>query len=59
MTVIQGLGLLGGSDHRLGMDNCLTAGAETSYELAIADALGGQALTSPWRRSGAATSSTT
>lgn len=44
MTVIQGLGLNGGSDHRFGMDNCLTAGAKTSYELALADALGRKVL---------------
>lgn len=44
MTVIQGLGLNGGSDHRFGMDNCLTAGAKTSYELALGDALGKKVL---------------
>lgn len=44
MTVIQGLGLNGGSDHRFGMDNCLTAGAKTSYELALADSLSRKVL---------------
>ena len=44
MTIIQGLGLNGGSDHRFGMDNCLTAGAKTSFELALADALGTKVL---------------
>ena len=44
MTVIQGLGLNGGSDHRFGMDNCLTAGAKTSFELALADSLGTKVL---------------
>lgn len=44
MTVIQGLGLNGGSDHRFGMDNCLTAGAKTSFELALADSLSTQVL---------------
>ena len=44
MTIIGGLGLLGGSDHRFGMDNCLTAGADTSYELTLADTLGSQIL---------------
>jgi hypothetical protein len=39
MTVIQGLSLGPGSNHRYGMDNCLTAGAQTSYEQALATAL--------------------
>jgi hypothetical protein len=39
MTVIQGLSLGPGSNHRWGMDNCLTVGAPTSYENTLADAL--------------------
>jgi hypothetical protein len=40
MTILQGLSLGPGSDHRYGMDNCLTVGGKTSYENMIADALG-------------------
>lgn len=39
MTIVQGLGLGPGTDHRYGMDNCLTVGGKISYENAIADAL--------------------
>jgi hypothetical protein len=39
MSVLQGLGLGPGTDHRYGMDNCLTVGGKISYENAIADAL--------------------
>jgi hypothetical protein len=39
-NIIQGVGMPWGTDHRFGMDNCLTVGAKTSYELSIADGLG-------------------
>jgi hypothetical protein len=39
MTVIQGLSLGPGSNHRFGMDNCLTVGAQTSYEQVLATSL--------------------
>ena len=39
MNVIQGLSLGPGSNHRFGMDNCLTVGAQNSYEQTLAAAL--------------------
>jgi hypothetical protein len=39
MTVIQGLTIGPGSNHRFGMDNCLTVGADTSYEQVLATAI--------------------
>src|SRR5271166_5970986 len=39
MSLIQGLSLGPGSNHRFGMDNCLTVGAQTSYEQTLATAL--------------------
>jgi hypothetical protein len=39
MNVIQGLSIGPGSNHRFGMDNCLTVGAPTSYEQTLASAL--------------------
>jgi hypothetical protein len=39
MSVLQGLALGPGTDHRYGMDNCLTVGGKISYENAIADGL--------------------
>jgi hypothetical protein len=44
MSILQGLALGPGTDHRYGMDNCLTVGGQISYENAIADALGAQVL---------------
>jgi hypothetical protein len=39
MTVIQGLTIGPGSNHRFGMDNCLTVGAQTSFEQTLATSL--------------------
>jgi hypothetical protein len=39
MTVIEGLSIGPGSNHRFGMDNCLTVGAQTSYEQTLATAI--------------------
>jgi hypothetical protein len=39
MTIIQGLSIGPGSNHRFGMDNCLTVGAPTSFEQTLADAI--------------------
>jgi hypothetical protein len=39
MTAIQGLSIGPGSNHRFGMDNCLTVGAKTSFEQTLADAI--------------------
>ena len=39
MTIIEGLSIGPGSNHRFGMDNCLTVGAETSFEQALADSI--------------------
>lgn len=40
LTLIEGVGPFWGTDHRFGMDNCMTAGERTSYERPIAEALG-------------------
>jgi hypothetical protein len=44
MTIIEGLSIGPGSNHRFGMDNCLTVGADTSFEQVLADAIGADLL---------------
>jgi len=44
MTVIQGLSLGPGSNHGFGMENCLTVGADDSFEQVLADAIGADLL---------------
>jgi hypothetical protein len=39
MTIIQGLSIGPGSNHGFGGENCLTVGAETSFEQTLADSL--------------------
>ena len=39
MTVIQGLSIGPGSNHGFGGENCLTVGAETSFEQTLADSI--------------------
>jgi Protein of unknown function (DUF1552) len=39
MTVIQGLSLGPGSNHGFGMENCLTVGADDSFEQVLADSI--------------------
>ena len=39
MTVIQGLSIGPGSNHRFGMDNCLTVGAQDSFEQTLATSI--------------------
>jgi hypothetical protein len=44
MTIIQGLTIGPGSNHRFGMDNCLTVGAQTSFEQTLAMAINADLL---------------
>jgi hypothetical protein len=40
LTILQGLGIGWGSDHRFGIDNCLNASDPTSYEHVVAEGRG-------------------
>ncbi|HTA21425.1 MAG TPA: DUF1552 domain-containing protein, partial [Polyangia bacterium] len=44
MTIIQGLTIGPGSNHRFGMDNCLTVGAQNSFEQTLAKAINADLL---------------
>jgi hypothetical protein len=40
LSILQGIGIGWGSDHRFGIDNCLNAGDPTSYEHVVAEGRG-------------------